>query len=136
MKIRLLPADRRPPWPWWAVTAVAAWVVLGCSAALVAHANEMAVTLCVFKRLTGIACPTCGASRGAWRLLHGDVLAAVRYQPFLFIVGVLFVGATVLRVAFARRVAVETSPLGRGAVAGAVIAAFLANWAYVIWFVG
>ena len=38
---------------------------------------------CVFKMLTGLQCPSCGIQRALHCLLHGDVVAAVRYNPFL-----------------------------------------------------
>ncbi len=40
---------------------------------------------CPFRAATGYYCAGCGAMRGTHRLLHGDVLAAVRYNPLLFL---------------------------------------------------
>lgn len=38
---------------------------------------------CVFRRLTGIACPGCGGTRAAQAILHGDMMAACRYNLLL-----------------------------------------------------
>lgn len=38
---------------------------------------------CPFKLLTGLSCPGCGAQRALHALLHGNVVAAVRYNWFL-----------------------------------------------------
>ena len=40
---------------------------------------------CVFHQLTGLHCPGCGVSRGLHRLLHGDVLGALRYNLFMVV---------------------------------------------------
>jgi len=49
-------------------------------------------SICLFHRLTGLPCMTCGATRAAAMLLRGDVLGAVRLQP-LATVGGAIVGA-------------------------------------------
>lgn len=38
---------------------------------------------CTFKLLTGYDCPGCGSQRMIHALLHGDLLAAWRFNPFL-----------------------------------------------------
>jgi hypothetical protein len=38
-------------------------------------------TLCLFKRLTGIACPSCGVTRSMLALLHGDARIAFHTNP-------------------------------------------------------
>ena len=40
---------------------------------------------CWFRRLTGIPCPTCGATRCAMSLAHGDLVGAWRQNPLIFI---------------------------------------------------
>jgi hypothetical protein len=136
MRIRLRRTDRRPPWPWWAAAAVAVWVLVGCAAMHVARLESQPIDLCMFKRVTGLPCPTCGVTRSAWRLAHGDILAAIRNQPFMSVAGLLFALITVLRVGFARRIDCEMSPATRRVVLGLVAVAFLVNWWYVIVFVG
>jgi len=54
----------------------------------------------------------------------------------MFVAGVLFALITVLRVGFARRIEWEMSPAARRVALGLVAAAFLANWWYVIVFLG
>ncbi|HWN08369.1 MAG TPA: DUF2752 domain-containing protein [Pyrinomonadaceae bacterium] len=38
---------------------------------------------CPFRLLTGFACPGCGSTRGMHALIHGDVLTAFKFNPFL-----------------------------------------------------
>lgn len=39
---------------------------------------------CLFKHFLGIECPGCGITRACLSLLHGDVKAAVAYNPMVF----------------------------------------------------
>ena len=39
---------------------------------------------CWFRRLTGTPCPTCGATRTALSLVHGDLATAWRHNPLIF----------------------------------------------------
>lgn len=47
---------------------------------------------CSFKRLTGVECPGCGLTRSVVCLVHGDFLAAWRYNPggYVFVALVAF----------------------------------------------
>jgi hypothetical protein len=38
-------------------------------------------TVCRFKALTGLECPTCGLTRSVVSLAHGDARASVRWHP-------------------------------------------------------
>lgn len=42
-----------------------------------------AMPQCVFHRLTGLDCPGCGSQRMIHSLLHADVAAAWKHNPFL-----------------------------------------------------
>lgn len=50
---------------------------------------------CPLLKLTGIACPGCGSTRGMHALLHGDIVTALDYNVllpfFLFFFGYLFI---------------------------------------------
>jgi len=38
---------------------------------------------CVFKRLIGLPCPTCGSTRSLVHLSHGDILSALSMNPLV-----------------------------------------------------
>lgn len=38
---------------------------------------------CAFKLLTGLDCPSCGSQRAVHAVLHGDLPAALSFNPFL-----------------------------------------------------
>ena len=44
---------------------------------------------CVFRAATGLDCPGCGSTRAVHELLHGHIGAALRLNPFLFLVGLM-----------------------------------------------
>lgn len=58
--------------------------------------------ICPFRALTGFACPGCGSTRAMHALVHGDVIAAFKFNPlfvmslpFLFYAFVRFTSAAI-----------------------------------------
>jgi len=49
-------------------------------------------TLCLFKNVTGLPCPSCGATRSMACLLHGHLLQALYWNP----IGILLMAAMVV----------------------------------------
>ena len=41
--------------------------------------------LCLFHRVTGVACPACGLTRAAAALARGDLQASLRWHPLLLL---------------------------------------------------
>ena len=48
---------------------------------------------CWFRQLTGLPCPTCGATRSVLSLVHGNLAEAIGHNPLLFF---CYIGALVL----------------------------------------
>jgi hypothetical protein len=127
----LEPVPRRPSVPAWAVAIVAAW--LAAVAAFVALSPVTGTpVLCAFRRVTGVPCPTCGATRGVLAIANGHPMDALLLNPLLFAVGGAVAALLAVRVLFGRRVALRLDPPWRRAAWGVATLAFLANWAYVI----
>jgi hypothetical protein len=42
---------------------------------------------CFFHSLTGLYCPGCGSTRALHALLHGDLVAAIRFNPLFVVAG-------------------------------------------------
>jgi hypothetical protein len=136
MKIELVNVSRRPQWPLWAVLIVLVWSALGLTLVWLSAHFHRPVQLCLIKHLTGVACPTCGFTRGALSLLGGHVVQAWLYNPLLYLVLALFFAATVVRIISARSLRINLTSSERSAawiLAGMLV---FANWAYVIFFVG
>lgn len=41
--------------------------------------------VCLFRKMTGLACPGCGSTRALHALLHGDVVTAFKFNPFMML---------------------------------------------------
>ncbi len=124
--------SRRPPWPRWIVVLVVVWLAMGYVADALAKRSGATGSTCVFKRITTQPCPTCGSGRGTLALVHGDVIAALHFNPLYFtllaLVGILLA----LRLIFARRIDVSLSRRGRRVAWGVFLALVAADWAYLI----
>jgi hypothetical protein len=88
---------------------LAAMTTLAGAAAIVVFAVDPARSglypPCVFHALTGLSCPGCGSARAVHELLHGHVMAALRFNPaavlFLPVLGAAWM-ARAIRVATGR----------------------------------
>jgi len=136
MKIEMVNVSRRPPWPLWAVLIVLVWATFGLSLVWLSAHFHRPVQLCLVKQLIGVACPTCGFTRGALSLLHGHISQAWLYNPLLYSLLALFFAATAVRIISARSLRINLTGTERSAAWILVGALFFANWGYVIFFVG
>ena len=136
MKLKLIQVSRRPPWPLWAVLIVSMWLAVGGATVVLSAHLETPIRLCMLKRISGLACPTCGFTRGALSLLRGDVLGAWLFNPLLYTAFALLFFSAAMRVLFARSVQIELTHTERLVSSILVVVLFLANWAYVIVCVG
>jgi hypothetical protein len=48
--------------------------------------NSMEPGVCLFKRITGIPCPSCGSTRSVLSILKGDFIGALLLNPFGLII--------------------------------------------------
>lgn len=116
------------------VTAHAAFVA--CAVAVFSSvAYWLGVTVCPLKRFLGFPCPTCGSTRAAMHLFHGDVSGAFVQQPlatFVFVCVVPALALLALLLGFRRFKRIVKSVAGSLPFWLACTAALLANWVYVI----
>ncbi len=88
---------------------------------------------CVFRSLTGFPCPTCGTTRAAIAMLHGDLATALAANPLAAAAGLLFVAGAPLAAIWAVAgwpAPVIRSPLtARARIAAVVVVAV--NWFYL-----
>jgi hypothetical protein len=97
--------------------------------------DRIPLTLCVFKGLTGLPCPTCGSTRALGRLFALDVAGAWAMNPFTTVAAVGMAAWALADLALLPRgqaIDVEVTPrLGFALRVGALVL-FLANWAYLL----
>jgi hypothetical protein len=92
---------------------------------------------CAFHSLTGLPCPTCGATRAALQFLHGHFAASLFFNPLaffgycaialfdLYAAGVLFLRSPRLRVSNFTRAE-------KLVIRGSIVALFVGNWLYLL----
>jgi hypothetical protein len=108
------------------LACVAAWLFLG-----------LPWPRCAFHDLTGLPCLTCGATRCAIQFFHGRFLAALDWNPFVFVslCGLAIFDAYAFSVLVTRsprlRIGFRTSPAKKYA-RTIVIAALALNWVYLL----
>ena len=117
---------------WAPLVAAACYVVLAAVACWFGCASGVDIAACRFKLLTGLPCPTCGATRAALALLTGHLADAWRFNPVMtcaYLVGPLWL---IIRYLTGRRVVIGLTPRARWVAVGLLILAVAANWAYLI----
>ena len=92
---------------------------------------------CIFFSITGFPCVTCGATRATIQFLHGNFLAAWKWNPlvliFLFGLTLFNVYAAAVLATRAPRLRVGgLSVIEKNAARGLVIALLALNWIYLL----
>ena len=123
---------RRPDWPWWSVALVLAWGGLVATAVYLEQRSGYEVSLCLFRRITGYPCLTCGSTRAVLSLGAGDLAQALAHNPLVMLVLTLVTLSLILRLALGRELRLALPPPLRRLSWVLVFAAALANWAYLI----
>lgn len=86
-------------------------------------AMEDGPTACPFALCTGMACPGCGMTRAASRLLRGDIASAVSYHPLVPAIALIAIGGWAW---FVLRKTGRVQPISNGLLNGILIATFVA----------
>jgi len=110
---------------------VALWVALVLLAYWLRVATGEEVVICMFRRLTGVPCATCGGTRATMALARGELDVAWAFNPLVTVLLVTLPLLALWRATFGRR----RSPLGRKGqrvVIVVLLAALAINWVYVV----
>jgi hypothetical protein len=109
--------------------------VLLAAAVGVLHLDALPFTVCTFKFATGLPCLTCGSTRALGRLFQGDLAGAWRMNP-LAATGALalvpWAVADLLLMIRGRALRVDLAPSAARVARLVLVAAALANWAYLV----
>lgn len=135
MTVRCIQLSRRPTWARWPMLLAALWLGLGAGVLALSHHLGQPVQLCLFKRITGVACPTCGFTRGVFSLLRGHPIEAWLYNPLLFSFLVVLGAIVCARVFFGHGLEWCLTRRERITCWTTVVVLFVVNWLYVIRYV-
>jgi hypothetical protein len=108
------------------VAAAAVWLL---------RLDRIPLTLCVFKGLTGLPCPTCGSTRALGRLFALDFAGALAMNPFTTLVAGLVAGwavADLVLLPRRRALGLDVSKRFGFALRVGALVLVLANWVYLI----
>lgn len=105
-------------------------------AAVLWFALRLPWPICLFHALTGHPCLTCGATRSAIALSHGNLLAAWKWNPLVFVsyvtMSIFDAYALFAIVARARRLRFVISPREKTFIRYSFLALMVANWIYLL----
>lgn len=60
------------------------WLALSFKYSNAAESKDTGI--CLFKKVTSLPCPSCGTTRSVISLINGDVVSAIKWNPFGLIV--------------------------------------------------
>jgi hypothetical protein len=127
----LFPGEHDPELTWGLVVALGGILALGWLL------SGLPTPLCPLHKLTGLPCPTCGMTRGLSCLLHGNLKAALFFNPLLMavLIGMAFYLLYCVVVVSARLPRLRWEPLSKTialTVRIGVVALIAGNWIYLI----
>ena len=132
MKVRWEPASRLPRPPLWAAALVGSWLFLVLGGVLLEGLGGPAPETCLFHRLSGHPCPTCGSTRVVLAAVRGDWGGALRMNPFVAVGLGLGALGLLLRLVSGHALRVDLSLRERGAWLAVGVTLLLANWIWVL----
>lgn len=116
----------------WAAIAAGAYLAVIAAVMLLSVHTGRPVSLCLFKRLTHLPCPTCGSSRAVLALLHGRVVQAWLYNPLVVTAGWAGLVILAVRAVTGRWPKLTLSKTAKRYLWVALAVAAAANWAWVV----
>jgi len=91
---------------------------------------------CIWHGITGVPCPTCGATRSLIHLSRGEIATSFSFNPLasIAIISLVlsFFASVSSRVLFAQRLTMAFSGREKDGLRVAVITLFLLNWSYLV----
>lgn len=133
MKLSTRSVPRWPRIPVGIVLFLGIWALMVLVTHLLGRYYGIKPDLCLFHRLTGESCPTCGTTRGLLALARGDWRASFLWNPMTMVGGWIIAIVLAARALTGRMVDVELTRLERRIMGFLGLAILLVNWAWLIY---
>ena len=133
MKLTLTTTTRLPKWPIWAITLVITWLLLILANTVLTKLKHIGApkTLCLFKHITTMPCPTCGITRATIATWHGNYVAAFMFNPFMVLLCMIVILQLLLGICIKRKITLSTTTKERYILLSITALLFLCNWFYL-----
>ena len=133
MRITLRPVPRWPRIPLWAIGFVALWALVVIVARIVEWRTGTDLDTCLFHRLTGHPCPTCGTTRGLLAMARGAWRESFAWNPMTMTGAVIGSVAMLGRVIAAKTIDIQFTNGERRLLMAAALVILGFNWAWLIY---
>ena len=133
MKIVSRPASRWPAIPSGVVLFVVLWALVVFLTHLYTHYMGAKIDTCLFHRLTGYSCPTCGTTRGVMALARGAWQEAFAWNPMTMTGGAVLALGVIGRAITGRALVFQLVPLEKRILTVLGLLALGLNWAWLIY---
>jgi hypothetical protein len=114
------------------MVVVALWLAMIALAELVRPQGDQ-TSLCMFRNVTGVPCPTCGATRMVMAAAEGRFSDALAFNPALAFGLIVMTLWLIIRIGFRRAVVLSLPSGWRVALWITLAAIVMLDWGYVIW---
>jgi len=94
--------------------------------------SHLNIQLCLFRRIFGFECPSCGVTRAFLSASRGDFLTALSHNPLMFVLTLLVLIYMVLKLIFNISVKLVCSKREQNTIFIIFILLLLLNWLYII----
>ena len=132
MKVKTRPVPRWPRISPGIFGFVALWGLVVITARVFTHYTGADLDTCLFHRLTGYSCPTCGTTRGLMAMARGSWRESFAWNPLTMTGAVAGSLALVGRALTARTVEFEFTSTEKRLLLGFALAVTGINWAWLI----
>jgi hypothetical protein len=133
MKIVSRPVPRWPRIPLGIMGFAGLWALVVIVTQVFKHYTGADLDTCLFHRLTGYSCPTCGTTRGLLALARGAWRESLAWNPMTMTGAVIGSMAVLSRVLTARTVEFQFTPREKRALIIAGLVLLGVNWAWLIY---
>lgn len=132
MRIIVRPATRWPRILPGLAGFVVLWALVVVCARLYEHHTGSRLDLCLFHRLTGYSCPTCGTTRGLLAMARGDWGQSFAWNPLTMTGGVIGSMAVLGRAITARTLELQLTAVENRILLILGLVLLGLNWAWLI----